>query len=364
MMYCKRCLIDLEIDKVAETEDGCEQCTRYLFRKKQLETVDRERFEKDLVNKIKAEKHPKYDCVIGLSGGTDSSYLVHWAHKHQLRALIVHVDNGWNSELSVKNIELLVSKTGFPLKTIVLNWNNFLKIQKAFIHEGLKELEYATDHAIKFGVYKTAKQYGIKHILSGRNLVSEGILPESWSYGPLDKRFLDSVCRKQDVKIHESFPTQGLLSYLIDRVSGKFIEVFPLNYVGGSSDSWQQELIESYGWRKYEQKHFESTWTKFYQGYWLPYKFNIDKRRAHYSVKVLRGEMTREEGLAALQTKYIESNYIAKELDFIFGKLDMTHEDLDAIETNEDLSQYPSHRWFFDFMHTDLYLKIRKYLLS
>ena len=365
---CKRCLLQHEIDEAQYTASGCNFCDTYMSRLNQINQVNKSGFQKDIAYRVKQNKGPnqEYDCVIGVSGGTDSSYLVDWAHEHRLNALLVHVDNGWNTELSTRNIELLSKGTGFPLVTVVLNWSNFRDIQKAFVEAGLKELEFATDHAIKFGVYQTAKKHGIKSILSGRNLVTEGILPEAWSYGPLDRKFLLSVCSRHGVSIDKSFPSQSLFSYLFDRITRRYQEYFPLNYVEQSSDEWKMKLEKKYGWKKYDQKHFESTWTKFYQGYWLPKRFGIDKRRAHLFVKLLRGEITRTNAIEQLNQPMLPTDYEHTELKYVAEKLNIPASELISFSCKGDtpVSEFRNNKVFFDLLHTPTYIAVRRFLLS
>jgi len=360
-MKCKRCLIDSKIDLVTLTDEGCELCENYLNRLKQTDVAK----ENLISEKIRAESlNQKYNCVLGLSGGTDSSYAALWAKKHNLSGLLIHLDNGWNSDLASKNIETIQRITAFPLVTVVLNWENFRAIQKAFFVSGLRELEFPTDHAIKYAVYSQAKKKKVKSIISGRNLVTEGILPSSWSYGPLDNTFLKSVLRAQSVKLDPSFPTQNLPAYLFDRILGSYKEYFPLNHDAGPSSLWKEKLLST-GWSEYSQKHYESNWTKFYQGVYMFEKYGIDKRRAHLSVQVLRGEISRTEANEALLSPPVDDQERLILIEYVKEKLQLTEREFNlGMSTHRSFKEFKNLSKFFELTKSSAYIKVRKHILT
>ena len=276
------------------------------------------------LEKIRANGRGKpYDSVLGLGGGVDSSYLAWLAKKWDLRPLVVHFDNGWNSELAVQNIEEIVNRLGFDLETLVMDWDEFRDLQRAYLLASVVDVEVPTDQLIQGALYRLAARNGIRSVLSGVNWATEWLMPPSWNY------------RKQDLtnlmNIHRAFGTVPLrnstvfgLRHQVWYHYARRIESYDLlNFVDYSKTGAKRVLMDELGWRDYGGKHFESVFTRFYQGYLLPRKFGIDKRRAHLSNLILTGEISRDDALAELQMPpYDEAmqtedrHYVAKKLKF------------------------------------------------
>lgn len=268
-----------------------------------------------------AGKNRKYDCIVGLSGGVDSSYVAYLARLHKLRPLIVHFDNGWNNELAVHNIEKIVSTCEFPLKTHVMDWPEFRDLQRAYFKASVVDLEVPTDHMIFAALNKIASEEGIKFILSGNNFATEWLLPPAWYYQKGDLANLMSIHKQYGERTIKNLPKLGAWrSFYFQNFRGiETIEI--LNLVPYRKLEAKQTLIQEFGWRDYGGKHYESVFTRFYQGYILPTKFGIDKRRAHLSNLILNNEIDRMQALEELkqptydpQLQQQDKVYVAKKL--------------------------------------------------
>jgi N-acetyl sugar amidotransferase len=292
------------------------------------ECAERERAR--LVQLMRAAGRGKaYDCVLGLSGGVDSSYLAHLAVQLGLRPLVVHFDNGWNSELAVHNIELLVKGLHLDLQTFVMDWPEFRDLQRAYFKASVVDLEVPTDHMILGALYQITRQHGLKFILSGTNIVTEAILPRRWYFPKFDLVNLRDIHKHYGTLPVRKLPALGFwqMTYY-SRLRGiKSVEL--LNLIEYDKHAAKALLTERYGWRDYGGKHYESVFTRFYQGYILPHKFNIDKRKAHLSNLICSGQMTRAEALeelrlepypVALQVE--DKRYVAKKLGFSEAEFD------------------------------------------
>ena len=251
----------------------------------------------------------KYDCLIGLSGGVDSSYLCYWAKEVGLRPLIVHFDNGWNSELAVKNIEKIIEKTGFDLYTYVINWDEFKDLQLAYIKAGVVDLEVPTDQLIFAALYKIAKEFKIKSLIKGHNTSSEAILPKSWIQpDKFDWYNLKDIHNRFGTIPLVNFPKLDLITQTINATFHSIYSILPLDLLEYDKHKAKELLIREFEWKDYGGKHYESVFTRFYQGYILPKRFNIDKRRAHLSNLIAAKTMAREDALKELeQPPYNES---------------------------------------------------------
>jgi N-acetyl sugar amidotransferase len=285
----------------------------------------------DTIEKIKAYgKDKKYDCLIGISGGVDSSYVSLLAKEYGLRALCVHFDNGWNSELAVMNIENIVNKLGFDLYTYVIDWEEFKDLQLAYLKASVIDIEVLTDHAIYGAMFKIAKDNDIKYVLGGHNVATEGILPYSWIFNKKDYINIQDIHKQYGSKKLKTFP-------FLDRKMKKFIStsgvefVNYLNWVPYVKDDVKSILQEKLGWRDYGGKHYESIWTRFYQGYILPVKFGIDKRKAHYATLICSGQMTKAEALEKLKEPIYDPQLLKTDKEFVLKKLGLSEAEFEAI---------------------------------
>ena len=280
---------------------------------------------KQIIDKIKEDgKGKKYDCILGVSGGVDSTYLAYLAREAGLRELCVHFDNGWNSELAVKNIQNIVERCGFDLFTYVIDWEEFKDIQLAYFKANVIDIEAVTDIAIFSALDIICKEQGIKHIIDGRNVVTEVTLPKAW------------ICKNTSNlrDIQQRFGTRKLKAYpIMSPIRRRFIakskpfESWPLlNYVVYDKKEAKEKIISELHWRDYGGKHYESVFTRFYQGYILPNKFHVDKRKAHLSNLIFSGQITKAEALAELEQPIYPPAIFEQDLQFVLKKLGFTKE--------------------------------------
>lgn len=328
----------------------------------ETQLLDREQASVELsrvVEKIRGWGTGKpYDCVLGLSGGVDSSYLAYLAVELGLRPLVVHFDNGWNTELAVNNIERVIKSLGLDLFTYVMDWPEFRDLQRAYFKASVLDLDVPTDHMIFGALYKIARQYRIKVILSGANIVTEAILPRSWYYPKFDLANLRGIHRRYGTMRLRHLPAMGLGRMIYYGAVCGIIQLRLLDLIDYNKKAAKTLLTEKYGWRDYGGKHYESIFTRFYQGYILPRKFNIDKRKAHLSNLICAGQMTREEALSELQQPTYNPDLQTEDKLYVAKKLGFSDEEFDDILTrpNRDHQEFGSDaKWrgrYFDLMST------------
>lgn len=322
-----------------------------------------------VVNKIKVNgKGKKYDCIIGLSGGVDSTYVALLVKNLGLRPLAVHLDNGWDSELAVKNVENIVTKLGIDLYTIVINWQEFRDLQLAYLKAGVIDLEATSDHAIFASLYKLAKENDVSYVINGTNVATESIMPKSWYYSRKD----DLVNLKDIYKKHGSgkklktFPTQGFLKLLYFNLFHKLESVSILNYVPYVKSDIKEIIRNELGWRDYGGKHHESIITKFYQSYILPQKFGVDKRRAHLSSLVCSGQITRDDALDQIRKPlYSSESELESDIEYITKKLGISRDEFDNIinSTPKSHQDFKTDTWMRDLFYKAVSLR-KKYRKS
>ena len=289
---------------------------------------DKEESISEKIDEIKInQSNNKYHCIIGLSGGVDSSYLCLYAKEQGLNPLIVHFDNGWNSELAQMNIEQIVTKLNFDLITHVVDWDEFKLMQKAFIKASVVDIETLTDHAFMSTLYEQAQKWKIKYVLAGTNFRTEYTLPSYWWFNKNDRINIADIVNKNGEKKFKdlkTFPSRSPEQILLFNKLHNIKYVDPLNFIEYDPISAKSELISSIGWREYSGKHHESIWTRFYQGYILPVKFNIDKRRAHLSDLIFSGKINRDDAQKILNKPTYDKNLIMQDYEYIMKKLDIT----------------------------------------
>lgn len=271
-----------------------------------------------------------YDCVIGVSGGVDSSIVAVRVVELGLRPLALHLDNGWNIDLAVSNIERLVKSLNIDLITHVVDWREIRDLQRAYIKASVMDLECVSDHAINTLLYRTANRLGIKYVIHGGNVATESTMPASWGYDKRDGKNLLAIHKaygELPLKTYPYMQPYQLFWYLF--VKG--IRAFPiLNYVDYNKQQALMELKQLFGYRPYTRKHGENRFTRFYQEIYLPQKFGIDKRINHLSSMILAGEITRAEALVEIQKPLYEPDEQRSELEFIAKKLGFTLDELEA----------------------------------
>ena len=355
---CNRCIMDTSDPDIVFDEGGvCNHCKSFdeKIRKAPLDDVTKRTELEKLVQKIKEDgKGKEYDCISGVSGGVDSTYLTYMLKQLGLRTLIVHVDNGWNSELAVKNIENIVSKLHLDLYTKVLNWEEFRQLQIAYLKASVIDLEALTDHAIYATLMNVAAKNNIKYIINGSNFATEGILPLSWRY---DEKLTDDVNIKAINKKFgkgklTDFPLLSIqrFAYLTKVKRIQMIDL--LNVMPYNKDEAKKVISEKLGWRDYGGKHYESIITRFYQGYILPIKFGIDKRKAHLSTLIASGQITRNDALDELKKPIIEEALLKQDLEYVPKKLGLTKLEFEEIMANtpKQHNEYATNKKTRDFL--------------
>lgn len=332
---CANCVMDTTDAEITFDENGvCDHCIGfYRTILPSWHTDERGRRElAEIVSKIKAAGRGKdFDCIMGVSGGVDSSYLAHIAvTEFGLRPLVFHVDAGWNSQQAVNNIEKLVDYLGLDLYTEVVNWDEMRDLQLAFFKAGVAHLDTPQDHAFFATMYNFAAKYRIKHILTGANFSTECVKnPIEWHYHASDLRQLKDIHSRFGTVPLRSFPLANVLRYKVFYRFLKGVRVIrPLNYVPYIKDDAMKLLMEKYEWQPYPQKHFESRFTKFYEGFWLPTKFGYDKRKVQFSSLILTGQMSREEALRKLAEPPYDESTIDDDFEYIATKLGISVEEL------------------------------------
>lgn len=343
---CTRCIMDTSDETIRFNSDGtCNHCNDAIkiIQKNGYQGEKSDREYAQIINRIKEEQKDKeYDCVIGVSGGVDSAYLLHVAHKEGLRILAVHVDAGFNSNIAVNNIHKLCSKMGIDLETVVIDWSVFKELQRAYMFSGLPNLDVPQDHVFFTALYGFAEKYGIKYVLTGSNVATESILPTYLVYDATDYVSLKDVYKKNRRKCF-SLRKYPHMTYMKKRYYlAKLKIVRLLNYVDYSKTGAMSVLENEYGWEYYGGKHWESRFTKFMQACYLPKKFGFNKSRAHLSNLVVNKEISREEALRLLEKE--EHDYTEREReedkDYILKKLDISNSEWESIlnepRKNED----------------------------
>jgi N-acetyl sugar amidotransferase len=347
---CSRCVMDTSDPDIKFDGNGhCNHCVDFL-EKRALRNYQGEKSDRELVgiyaDMKKAGKGKKYDCIIGISGGVDSSYAAYLAKKNGLRVLAVHLDNGWNSDDAVLNIKNIAKKLEIDYESYVLDWKEFRELQLSFLKASVPEAETPTDIAILAALFHYANKYKIKHIISGGNFATEGILPKHWHYDAKDKRYLKSIHKQFGNGKIKKFPTFGFLTEMYYKIIKKVKIVYLLNYVPYKKEEAIAILEKELDWKNYGGKHHESKYTAFIQSYYLMKKFGIDFRRANLASLVVTGFITKEEALRILETLPYNLESIEKDKAYIAKKLGIT------IEEFEDLLNAPP-KWYTDYPNNE-----------
>jgi N-acetyl sugar amidotransferase len=278
-----------------------------------------------IVAEIRNDRSDKdFDCIIGMSGGIDSSYLTYVAKEQLgLRPLVFHVDAGWNAQESVNNIERLIDGLGLDLFTTVIDWEEMRDLQLAYFKSGVPHIDTPQDHAFFATMYQFAEKHGVRHILTGGNYSTECIRnPIEWMYYQSDSVQLRDIHRKHGTRPLETYPLTSILKHKVWLPYFRRIRVTrPLDYVPYLKANAMQFLEEKFGWQPYPQKHFESRFTKFYESYWLPTRFGYDVRKVQYSSLILTKQMNREEAIQRLQAPSYDEATIGREIEYVANKL-------------------------------------------
>ena len=332
---CTRCIMDTSDPDIVFDDNGwCNHCRGWFKRAEfyALPLDERTRQLGILVEEIKRRGHRRdYDCIIGVSGGVDSSFLAVKVKELGLRPLAIHVDNGWNSDKAVGNIKRILDPLQIDLSTVVLNWKEFRGLQLAFLRASTPDSEIPTDHAIVSTFYRASSRHRVRFCISGVNFRTEGIHVREWSQGHLDGRYIKSVYRRFTGKRLEHFPLIPVTTLVRNIVLHRPRSVYLLDYLDYDKESAKRLLVDRYGWEDYGGKHYESLYTRFYQGWILPHKFGYDKRRMHLSTLICSGQITRDDALREVSAPPYPPEWVEPDKVFVSKKLGISREEFDAI---------------------------------
>jgi N-acetyl sugar amidotransferase len=338
-------------DIVFDKKGHCNHCTSALIILSKppfsLNDEDKKKKLQEIVKKIQqAGKGKRYDCILGVSGGVDSTYTAYIVKQFGLNPLAIHLDNGWNTELAVHNIENACKKLDIELRTVVAEWGEFKDLQLSFLKASTPDSEIPSDHAMQSLMFEMAEKEGLKHILAGTNHITESILPPAWSQGHMDWKYISAVQNQFGTKELLTFPHMSSSKQKYYKNTLKIEWVHLLDYVEYDKNEVKKIIINELDWRDYGGKHLESTYTKFFQTYILPTKFGFDKRRMHYSNLIAAGQMTRQEALLELEKSPYNKEQIKDEIKYVADKLNITMDDFNDImnlpkKTIEDYPHYP-----------------------
>ncbi len=373
-MICTNCILDDSVIGITFNKDGvCQYCLDF---QREIKPYWHPNSPESLtklnsqVAKIKEQqKNQEYDVLLGLSGGVDSSYLTHWAVKEAgLRVCAIHIDAGWNSNIAVSNITKLVNKLNIGLQTIVVDWQAMREVQLAFIKSGVANCDTPQDHVFNSLTFDFAIKNNMKYILNGTNFATESILPQTYGHGAMDIYQIKDICQKFGAKNIAKYPFVGYYRYYFYYpYIKKFNFIMPLNYINFQKSQAIDFLQKEYDWQYYGGKHYESLWTKFFQGYWLFHKFGFDKRRAHLSSEICAGHLSRDDALKIIQQLPYDEDTIGAEKSYIAKKLGISVDDLDNFmrapnKSYQEYANYDKHKANLYNHILPIWQKIEKYL--
>lgn len=342
---CSNCIMDTTDPDITFDERGlCDYCCNF-YKNIQPNWHPNEKGEKmiaPLIDKIKKDgKGRAHDCLIGISGGLDSSYVTYVAkEKFGLRPLMFHCDTGWNSIVGVHNIERMIDGLGLDLHTEVVNWPEMKDLQLAFFKSQVAFVDTPQDLALFSAIYNFAAKNKFKYVITGGNYSTECVRESlEWTYYPTDMRHVRDIHRRFGQHPLKTFPTCDIIKYKLYYRYVKGLRVIKLlDYVPYIKKDAERELNERFGWQKYDQKHYESRFTRFYESYWTPKKFGYDKRRAYLSSLILTNQMTREEALERIARPELDEETMANEFEYVAKKLDLTVAEFQEIFKGENKS--------------------------
>lgn len=334
IQICSRCVMDTSAPNISFDDNGCcNFCADFVAGLDQQDLGGRTSERLTLIEKIKRDGQSReYDCIVGLSGGIDSAFVLYQAVRNGLRPLAVHLDNGWNSELAVDNIANLVRTLNVDLYTHVIDWDENRDMQRAFFKANVLDIELLMDNAMLALNYQMARRFRLKHILSGTNRATEGMrMPDGWNWLKFDRRNIRNIQRRFGTLPIRTHPLISVLDFARYEFVHKIHWTPFLDYFDYRKTQAVEELSREVGYRPYPYKHYESIFTRFYQGYILPRKFGIDKRLLHLSTLVVTGQMTREDALMMLKgSPYTDEKLMQQDREFVMKKLGFDERSFEA----------------------------------
>jgi N-acetyl sugar amidotransferase len=346
---CTRCVMDTSDRTISFDSDGvCSHCREFdeVTSKDWFPNEEGTKRLSKIIDQIRKDgKGREYDCIIGLSGGVDSSYMAIKVHEWGLRPLVVHVDAGWNSELAVANIEKIVKYCNYDLHTHVVDWEEMRDLHLAYLRAGISNQDVPQDHVFFASLYHFATRNDIRHILSGGNVATESVSPKSWHGSAMDAINLKAIHRTFGRLPLKSYSTISFFDYYLWYPFFKKMRTTrPLNYMNYNKNAAMAELEQTIGWRSYGRKHGESLFTKFFQNHYLPLKFGYDKRLPHFSSLILSGQMTRVEALKKLSEPLYDAQELGVDVEYLCKKLRISVAQLDEFITgpNHEYSEFPN----------------------
>lgn len=333
---CTRCVMDTTDPEIVFNSQGvCNHCIKFdeITSKNWFPTKEGEQKLAAIFASMKHENRNKdYDCILGLSGGVDSSYLALKLFDAGIRPLVVHVDGGWNSELAVQNIENIVNYCGWHLHTIVIDWEEMRDLQLAYMKSGIANQDVPQDHAFFASLYHFAIKFNIKNVIGGGNIATECIFPDAWHWSAMDADNLHAIHKKFGKVKLKKFKTIGFWDlYFYYPFIRKMKTLRPLNYMPYIKSEALIELKERIGYKEYAKKHGESVFTKFFQNYYLPMKYNFDKRRPHLSSMIVTGQLTREDALKDLEKPLYDEKELVFDKEYVAKKLGVSNAEFEEI---------------------------------
>ena len=344
---CNRCVMDTSDPNITFDSDGfCSHCNEFYSVTKQKwfpNDEGRLLLEKILLDVKESGKDKTYDCILGLSGGVDSSYLALKIHELGLRPLVIHVDAGWNSELAVANIEAIVRYCHFDLHTHVVDWETMRDMHLAYLRSGVANQDVPQDHIFFSTLYHYATKNNIRYIISGGNWATESIFPVSWHGSAMDAINLRAIHKKHGTTKLSNYQTISFFQYYIwFPFVKKLRTIRPLNYMPYNKNEALEELVAKVGYKPYARKHGESIFTKLFQNYYLPVKFGYDKRKPHLSSLIVSNQITREGALSRLSDPLYDPEELAADIAYFCKKLRITHDEFMSLLNvpNRDYTDY------------------------
>lgn len=336
---CSHCIMDTSDPNISFDAQGkCDHCNNFTTNILPNWNIGSkgERALQEMAAKIKhAGKGKKFDCILGISGGLDSSYTAYIAkEKMGLRPLLLHVDAGWNTDQAVGNIEKLVDGLGLDLYTEVINWEEMKDLQVAFLKSQIPDQDLPQDAAFFSALYQFARKHKVKYVLTGSNYSTECCHePETWgAYPGIDKTLFTDISKSFSKKQLKTFPLVDIFVYkVVYRYIFGMRVMKPLNLVPYVKQDAEILLHQRFGWEKFLHKHHESRFTRFYEDYWMPKKFGYDRRRAHFSSLIMTGQMTRSDALQRITSPECDYHFMKQEFNYVANKLGLSVDELQAI---------------------------------
>jgi len=347
---CSRCVMDTTDPEIVFDEQGvCNHCLEFdeVTTKRWFPDEEGTARLESIIEKIKKDGGgQEYDCIIGLSGGVDSSFLAVKIKDYGLRPLVVHVDAGWNSELAVYNIEQVVKHCGFDLHTHVMDWDEIRDLQLSYLKAGVANQDVIQDHAFFASLYHFAVKSKIKYVISGGNIATEGVFPSAWHHSAMDAVNLHAIHKQfGQIKLRHYKTINIFQYYLYYPFIYKMKTVRPLNFMDYDKQVALDFLKEEVGYKEYGRKHGESVFTKFFQNHYLPVKFGYDKRRPHFSSMILSRQLSREDALEQLNMPLYGERELMDDLEYVAKKLQIVPSDLESFMSSPGVSYAEFKNW-------------------